>query len=75
MSVVCKPLVCRAIFVQMGAGKFSEMCLRVRAYITFKAGTYARTSAHPFLAKKIFCGFFGKTCQFLAKKYILFGFF
>ena len=31
-----------AIFVQIGAGKFSEMCVRVRAYIVFKV----RTCAH-----------------------------
>ena len=40
--------------MQIGAGKFSEMCVRVRAYIIFKVRTCARTSARPFLAKKIF---------------------
>ena len=37
-----------AIFVQIGSGKFSETCVRVRALITFKVRTCARTSARPF---------------------------
>ena len=52
---------CAAIFVQKGVAKFSEMCVRVRAYIIFKVQTCARTSARPFLAKKFFFSdFFGK---------------
>ena len=59
---------CAAIFVQTGAENFSEMCVRVRAYITFKVRTCARTSARPFLATKFFFEFlFGKS-PFLAKK-------
>ena len=51
-----------AIFVQIGAENFSEMCVRVRAYITFKVRTCARTSARPFLATKFCFEFlFGKS--------------
>ena len=54
--------------MQTGAENFSEMCVRVRAYITFKVRTCARTSARPFLATKFFFEFlFGKS-PFLAKK-------
>ena len=41
-----------AIFVQIGAQNFSEMCVRVRAYITFNVRTCARTAAPLFLVKK-----------------------
>ena len=44
-----KPLVCMraaaAIFVQMGVEKFSEMCVRVRAYTVFKVQRCSSTSA------------------------------
>ena len=61
-----------AIFVQIGTHKFSEMCVRVHAYITFKVQTYVRTSAPPFLAKNIFYGVFWKKRPFLAKKRFFF---
>ena len=54
-----------AIFLQIGAPKCSEMCVRVRAYISFKVRTWARKSTLQFLVKK-------KIGPFLAKKKYLF---
>ena len=57
-----------AIFVQIGAENFSEMCVRVSAYITCKVPTCAHTSACPFLAKKNFLYLFLEKNPFLARK-------
>ena len=59
---------CAAIFVQIGAENFSEMCVRVSAYITCKVPTCAHTSACPFLAKKNFLYLFLEKNPFLARK-------
>ena len=58
-----------AIFVQIGARKCSEMCVRLRAYISFKVWTCARTSAPQFLVKKFFWNISLFKCPFLVKKF------
>ena len=43
-----------AIFVQMGVKKFSEMCVRVRAYTPFRCGCAPHVRTLSFFVKNLF---------------------